>query len=256
MRHPGLSLGMLVLFAASCVGQTASDAKQQSSSPAGEPTEKAVHPPKPMTTPEAEYPPQARDRHINGLCSASMIVDTAGMPQDIQITRCTDPVFIENSLAAVRRYRFWPATRADGTPIPVKITIVVNFRVTGGQGVDVKVSYAVRTPPGIISSEPDTNGVYPLDRANRSPKLAKFVDEGYGTAAFFARGKGACDVVLIVDAKGKASSATVTQCELPRLEDSAVKSLLDSHFKPGRLNGVAVPVRVSIHLEFGGYSAE
>lgn len=256
MRHARLRLGLLFFAAVYCVAQNASDVNTQSQPPGIEQAGKPAHWPTPIVSPQAEYSPEARDRHINGLCKVSMIVDIDGMPQDVRIIRCTDLAFVASSIVAVKKYRFKPATGANGQPMPAKITIVVNYKVTGGHGEDVSVSYAVRTPPGIISAQPDSSGVYPLTGAVDPPKLKKFVDEGYGTASFWAHGRAACDVVLVIDPKGRASDAKVTQCELAQLEQPAEKSLLDSEFKPGRVNGVAVPVRVSIHLEFDGYSTE
>ncbi len=126
--------------------------------------------------------------------------------------------------------------------------------VLGGHGADVQVSYAVRTPPGVISAQPDSTGVYPLIGTVEAPELVKFIDDGYGMAAFWEPANGSCDVVIEIAADGKPSNAKVTQCERPILEKAATQSLLESHYAPGRINGTPVPVRVLIHLEFGGFS--
>jgi len=44
----------------------------------------------------------------------------------------------------------------------------------------------------------------------------------------------------------------VTNCVRPALEKPAIESLLKSKYKPGMVNGNAVPMRASIHLEYGG----
>jgi hypothetical protein len=82
--------------------------------------------------------------------------------------------------------------------------------------------------------------------------MSRFSDEGYGSAAFWSPEKSACDVVLTISAKGKPSDPEVSHCETSSLEKPAVQSLLKSHYKPGSVNGKAVPVRASIHLECGG----
>jgi hypothetical protein len=58
--------------------------------------------------------------------------------------------------------------------------------------------------------------------------------------------------VLTISVKGKATDPHVTHCERPNLEKPAVESLLKSKYTPGSVNGVEVPMRVSIHLEYGG----
>lgn len=221
---------------------------------AASPDHKWVHAPVPLVTPIAEFPEEARRRRLNGICLVSTTVDTNGMPQEIKVVRCTDSIFVSKSVDAVKKYRFKPAIDANGQPVEATIRVAVHFMVIGGHGADVQVSYAVRTPPGVISAEPDSSGVYPLIGSVAAPELIKFIDDGYGMAAFWAPANGSCDVVLEVDASGKASNAEITQCERPILEKAAMRSLLESHYKAGRMNGTPVPVRVSIHLEFGGFS--
>ncbi len=127
------------------------------------------------------------------------------------------------SVDAVKKYRFKPAIDANGQPVEATIRVAVHFMVIGGHGADVQVSYAVRTPPGVISAEPDSSGVYPLIGSVEAPELIKFIDDGYGMAAFWAPGW-FLDVVIEVDASGKASNAEVTQCERPILEKAAMRS--------------------------------
>ena len=61
----------------------------------------------------------------------------------------------------------------------------------------------------------------------------------------------ACDVLLTISEKGKASEPKVAHCNRPELEKPAVESLLKSDYKPGMVNGKAVPMRGSIHLNYG-----
>ena len=86
--------------------------------------------------------------------------------------------------------------------------------------------------------------------------MAKFFDEGYGNTAFGSVGNNPCDIVLTISAKGKASDPVVTHCERPTLEKPAVESLLKSKYKPGSVNRKEVPIRASIHLEYGDVPAK
>ena len=212
--------------------------------------------PPPIKTPNPSYPLIASERRMNGACAVAIEVDTSGVPHNVEVIRCTDRVFVDTSLDAAKKYRFKPGTTMDGKPVIVKMTIQVIYRTEGGSGYGVQISYDIHTPPGTTSTAPDANGVYPLTHEVDAPRSVKFEDEGFGETAYRLPGKGACDVVLIIDAKGNPSELNPTLCEWPELAKLAVRSLSDSHFSPGKLNGKPVAVRASIHLEFGGFSKD
>jgi TonB family protein len=86
-----------------------------------------VSPPLPLNSVMAQYSDAGRRLHINGNCMVSVIVDKYGMPQDPRVLRSLEPGMDTNALIAVRKYRFKPAMK-DGTPIPVMITVQVEFR--------------------------------------------------------------------------------------------------------------------------------
>jgi len=212
---------------------------------------KAAHPPKLLSQVDAEYSDEAQKKHINGRCMISLTVDTNGMPQDVKVARCSDPTFEKASVEAVAKYRFAPATALDGSPVPVKISVQVNFNMTDGREPGGMVHYSFSAPPGASAATPDSNGVYPLTSAITMPILAKFSDHGYVAAVNGGTSNSPCDIVLTISAKGKASDALVTHCERSSVEQLAVESLLKSQYKPGSLDGKAVAVRVSVHLEYG-----
>jgi protein TonB len=56
-----------------------------------------------------------------------MIVDAHGNPQIPRVVRALGYGLDEKALEAVRKYRFKPAMKA-GDPVPVMITVEVNFR--------------------------------------------------------------------------------------------------------------------------------
>jgi len=88
-----------------------------------------VSPPIPVHTPEARFSPEAREERISGVCLITLIVDTNGRPLDARIIRPLGHGLDEKALAAVNQYRFKPAMLDGKTPVPVKITIEVNFKL-------------------------------------------------------------------------------------------------------------------------------
>jgi hypothetical protein len=177
------------------------------------------------------------------------------MPKDIELARCTYSSFAKNSLDTASQYRFKPATTADGRPVPVRIHIEINYRIEGGSNPIIPIHYSFSSPPGLNSSEPGADGVYPLTKLVTPPSMTSFFDEGFGGLAFSSVGKGVCDVVFTISAKGKPSDPQVILCESPTLEQPAVQSILKSRYKPAKFSGKTVPVRASIKIELGDFAS-
>jgi TonB family protein len=225
----------------------------------------SVKPPVPVSTPEAQFPKKARVSGKQGICLVSVVVDANGNPQNPSVVRCTDPVFAENSLAAVMKYKFTPAITVEGKAVSVKISVEVNFRFRPGNQLPsdnempTVIKYTFLTLPGITSTAPSPDGVYPLSEMfkppNSPPRMLEFVSKGLGEAAVpFPDGVG-CDLFLTVDAKGKPSDAKVSHCDESILEKPALESLLKSKYKAATLNGKDVSVRAALHLAYEGFGA-
>jgi len=250
-------LQLLLLASLVRIGKT-QDATAQAG--ADEPLEKigvnGVKAPFPTNSVSAEFPDEARHKNRSGLCIVSMIVDAKGLPRNVKVQRCTDSLFAESSLEAAKQYRFEPAKNAEGKPVSVVISVEVNYEIGNVGGLEMPIRYALTSPPGTTTTAPDPGGAYPLTKSIVPPRMDKFSDIGYERAAFSANGIGACDLLLTIDAKGKAGDARVLHCDKAFLEASAAASLLASHYKPGTLNGSPITVRVSVHLELGSRPSE
>jgi hypothetical protein len=143
-----------------------------------------------------------------------------------------------------------------GKPVAAEVNEMIYVRFDDAvDDTSMLVRYGFKSPPGTNSSDPSTDGVYPLTKVVTMPSMAKFSDEGYGEASFMFAGNSPCDIVVTISAKGKASDPVVTHCERQTLEKPAVQSLLKSKYKPGSVNGKVVPIRASIHLEYGDVPA-
>jgi hypothetical protein len=216
---------------------------------------KGITPPKLLNKVKAEYPDEARRKHIHeGLCVVSLLVNVSGVPEDIKLVRSSDPSFIANSFEVVKQYRFKPATTQERAPVAVRLLVEIHYWSTVGDGHEwgKKISFEFSSPPGTLSSRPGADGVYPLTKIVAPPVITKFSDKEYRSTTFLTDGNGACDIVLTISEKGKPSDPQVIHCQKTLLEKPAVESLLKSKFKPGMVDGKAVPVRASIHLEIIG----
>jgi len=219
-------------------------------------TKTGMHPPKAIFQPEAKYSPEARKKGIDGKCTISLVVGSDGLPHRVRLIRCSDPSFAENSLAAVSSYRFNPATTAGGVPVAVAVTVAVDFRTDNGKEFPDPIRWGFASPPGIVSNDADSAGVYPLTKLEVPPTLTRFNDRGYAPRAFAVVGNSPCEILMTIDAKGKPAEANVLHCEHEVLGPLALNSLLASKYSPATLNRKAVPVKSLVPLEYGEFPAE
>ncbi|MGB8029262.1 MAG: energy transducer TonB [Terracidiphilus sp.] len=78
---------------------------------------------------EAEFSDEARRAKYQGVCLISLIVDAQGNPQDIRVSRALGMGLDDKAIEAIRQYKFRPAMKDGKTPVPVMITIEVDFRL-------------------------------------------------------------------------------------------------------------------------------
>lgn len=87
-----------------------------------------VSAPRPIYDPEPEYSEEARKAKYQGTVVLWVIVGPDGRPRDIRVSRPLGMGLDEKAVEAVRQWRFEPA-RKDGQPVPVQVSIEVNFRL-------------------------------------------------------------------------------------------------------------------------------
>lgn len=72
---------------------------------------------------------EARKAKYQGICVVSIIVDVNGNPQNPRIVRPIGMGLDEKAIEAVKQFRFKPAMKDGKTPVPVMITVEINFRL-------------------------------------------------------------------------------------------------------------------------------
>jgi TonB family protein len=81
-----------------------------------------------LFAPDPEFSEEARRAKFQGVCVVSLVVDAQGNPQRVQVVRHLGMGLDQKALAAVKQYRFKPAT-LQGKPVPVEVNIEVTFRI-------------------------------------------------------------------------------------------------------------------------------
>ncbi len=184
----------------------------------------------------AEYSDEARRANYQGVCLISLIVDAQGNPQNIRVVRALGMGLDAKAIEAIRQYKFKPAMKDGTTPVPVQITIEVDFRL-----------YAQKKPV------PSTAPSFDTEPGNVSPPLLiNYVKPKYSRYARKNRVTGVCVIGLTVDTNGIPRNVhVVTSLELS-LDANAVKSVKHWRYKPATnmKNGTAIPFEGTVKIEF------
>jgi len=77
----------------------------------------------------AKFTDEARRAHYQGVCIVALIVDAKGRPQNVHIVRSLGMGLDEKAMDAIRKYKFKPALMDGKTPVPVMVTVEVNFHL-------------------------------------------------------------------------------------------------------------------------------
>lgn len=96
----------------------------------------SVKPPQALNQVAAKFTDEARkmvkEKHLTSFQAIdliSLIVDAQGNPQNVCVQKPAGYGLDGEAVKAVKKYRFKPATKEDGTSVSVRITVKVDFRL-------------------------------------------------------------------------------------------------------------------------------
>jgi len=79
--------------------------------------------------PDPSYSDLARSKKIQGTCVVEVLISANGDPQQIRPLRLLGYGLDEQAFETIKKWKFRPATREDGTPVPVIVPVEVSFRL-------------------------------------------------------------------------------------------------------------------------------
>ena len=85
-------------------------------------------PPKPLQQPAPTYPAEAKRLRLNGEVIVQFLVTPEGRTKSIRIVQSSNPLFNENTIAAVRKWLFTPGEK-DGRIVTTRAQIKIPFKV-------------------------------------------------------------------------------------------------------------------------------
>ena len=73
-----------------------------------------------------EYPAEARQKRISGVVILEALIDATGRVATVRVIQFVDPLLDNAAIEAVRQWEYTPG-RVNGQPVPVIMTVTVNF---------------------------------------------------------------------------------------------------------------------------------
>jgi protein TonB len=168
------------------------------------------------------YPSMAMSARLQGTVILEVTIGPDGKVRDVRVVRSI-PLLDIAAVEAVRQWEYEP-TIVKGVAVPLLTTVGVEFKLTPPQ--PVQVGGAVTRPTQITRVEP----VYPPE----------------------AQAAGVQGVVIMeatIGADGKVTDVRVLR-SIPLLDKAATDAVRQWEYTPTRLNDVAVPVTMTVTVNF------
>jgi protein TonB len=87
--------------------------------------------PLPLVRIEPQYPPQARERGLEGWVQVQFTISTAGSVKDAVVVKSSNSLFERNALQAVSKWKYQPQLRAGKPAEAAGQQVVLRFKMDG-----------------------------------------------------------------------------------------------------------------------------
>ena len=215
-------------------------------------------------------------KKLDGTAVLSAIIDAKGTPHDVFFIQPIGNDLDKLALAVVETDRFKPGSH-DGSPAAVVISAKVKLsgcieqenNETGQKSFMLRLrsvpdqAFDLQQPPfkdatltlSDRPSQPSGKLAQPLNRVSAAiaPAVIKRVEAHYSDAARREKITGTCLISLIVDAHGMPQNQRVAYSLEPSLDQNAMYAISQYRFKPAMLNGIPVPVMITVEVDFKLY---
>jgi TonB family protein len=204
------------------------------------------------------YPDIALSARVQGIVIVEAVIGTDGRVVEAKVLR---PVALldQAALDAVYQWEFTP-TLLEGVPVPVIMTVTVNFRLDeNGQLLlappPPPAPPAPPAPPESMLAPPPPPEWNPGDPPLRiggqvkEPKKIKHVAPVYPPEAQQSRVQGIVILELQIDQDGRVADARIVR-PVALLDQAALEAVMQWEFTPTVINGQPVPVIMTVTVNF------
>jgi TonB family protein len=228
-----------------------------------------IKPPTRIVNVKPVYPEIAQSARVQGVVICEALIGPDGKVADAHILRSI-PLLDQAALDAVRQWEFTPTT-LNGNPVPVIMTTTVNFTLDGGtpglgmpvrdggmqQAAAIAEQYAAAREAAAAGGLPVKYGQaadWPPEAIRvgggiKPPTKILDVRPVYPEVAEKARVQGIVICEVLIRPDGTVGDARVLR-SIPLLDQAAFNAVLQWVFTPTLLNGNAVPVIMTVTVNF------
>jgi serine/threonine-protein kinase len=182
----------------------------------------AVKPPRQVRRVSPEYPVEALSSRVQGVVILETTIGTDGRIRDVRVARSI-PLLDEAAVQAVRQWVYEP-TIVNDVPVPVIISVAVEFKLTAPQ--PIRVGGAIKPPA-----------------------QTKRVTPPYPPEAQAAGVQGLVIMEATIGVDGKVTDVRVLR-SIPLLDRAAMDAVRQFEYAPTVVNGVVVPVIMTVTVNF------
>ena len=195
------------------------------------------------------YPAEAQAAGVQGVVILEVTIDTAGNIFEGRVLR-GQPLLDQAALDAVKQWQFQP-TMLNNELVPVIMTVTVNFTLGAPQGSAGQEAALSAPPPPPPPPPPPVDGQTPIRVGGnmKPPMKTRDVQPVYPPDALAAKVQGVVLMEVTIDSAGHVRDARVLRGH-PQLDKAAVEAVRQWQFEPALMNGVAVPVIMTVSLNF------
>jgi TonB family protein len=191
----------------------------------------AVKPPTKLKDVSPVYPAAAVAARVQGIVIVEATIGVNGRVIETRVLRSI-PLLDDAAVAAVGQWEYTP-TLLNGVPVPVLLTVTVNFQLENPAD--------VRIPVNALRAGKDV----------RAPRKLKNVDPLYPPAARAAGVHGDVLLDILIGSGGQVLGSRILRSS-PLLDQAARNAVAQWRYEPTLRDGVAVPVVMTVAVSFTG----
>ena len=208
-----------------------------------------IKPPRKVRDVKPVYPAEAQAAGVQGVVILEATIDTAGNIFEARVLR-GQPLLDQAALDAVKQWQFQP-TMLNNELVPVIMTVTVNFTLGAPQGVAGQEGALSAPPPPPPPPPPPVDGQTPIRVGGnvKPPMKTRDVRPVYPPDALAAKIQGAVVIEATIDSAGHVRDTRVLGGPT-QLQQAAVEAVRQWQYEPTLMNGVAVPVTMTVSLTF------
>ncbi len=209
------------------------------------------------------YPSVAKNASVAGDVELEAVINPDGKVGDVRIVRSLDKRFgLDDEAVRVAKLWLFAPARKDGFPVPVIVTIVVQFKLRAGPSA---AGPALGVPSGTFTASAGQTGAdesdleffrgsyTKIDPGVEEPKVKKMVPPRHPRGGTGPAGKVELDAIVLPDGtvgKARVSRSMDKQSGLDGFDAAALDAVKQWLFEPGKKDGIAAPIAIKLVIEF------